>query len=65
MTIEEENEPVLLAIDANGYLIAAGKPDTFKSKELGALAKDGCTIKTVPFKEYVNGDYKWIYNNEN
>jgi len=54
--------PTMVLLDTDGFLIRVGDPNTINKKEIVKCVREGGTVKTMKFKEYVAADYKWIYD---
>lgn len=67
--MNEDERPVLVRLDKDGYLIGAGDPDCHKDlkskRELGQIVLNGGTIKTMTIEEYRQTDWKWTWDNPN
>jgi hypothetical protein len=57
-----DDTPVLLIIDSDGYIIRAGHPSCISKKEAYNDIQAGYTMKTVKFSEYKAIDKKWIWD---
>lgn len=57
-----EDTPVLMVFDPEGYIISAGHPSYLSKKEAFSYFQSGCTSKTVKFYEFKAMDKKWIWD---
>ncbi len=61
MTTNKDN-PILVVIDKEGYITAAGEPKTFTGKDLREYTTNGCDIKNMLHSEYLKLPNKWIFD---
>ena len=60
--VTEDNRPVLIVTDKEGYLVQAGAPDAITGKQALKYIHAGYTSKTITLKEYRETNYTWIYD---
>ncbi len=58
----DENRPVLVITDKDGYLIQAGDPSTVSPKELAQYVKLGYNLNTITITEYRLSNYTWFWD---
>ena len=61
-TLTEDETPVLVVIDSDGYLLQAGKPERLKPKERKNYERWDCKIETITIKKFRETEWKWIYD---
>lgn len=59
---EDLNEPVLIVLDKEGYMVQAGDPKCMKKKDALDYVQSGYTLKTITIAEYRVAKFNWIYD---
>jgi hypothetical protein len=61
--IQEINKrDVMVLLDKDGYLIRCGDPSTMATREITSCRKAGGKVSTIPYSEYEQTDWKWIWD---
>lgn len=60
----DDNESVLVVTTNDGYLVHAGKPETFKKNLIAEYATQGYQIKTVTIEEFRKRGWIWYWEKE-
>lgn len=59
---EDLDEPVLIVLDKEGYLVQAGDPKCLNKKDALRYAQSGYTMKTISIGEYRATKFNWIFD---
>lgn len=60
--MDNDERPVLIVTDKDGYLISAGAPENKTGDDLLSIVKAGHNINQRTTKEYRETNYTWIYD---
>jgi hypothetical protein len=60
----QNTAPIMVVFNPDKLVVLAGKPRKLTAKEMREYTQAGWAIKTMPFNEYKEANFKWIYDEQ-
>lgn len=60
--MDNENKPIMFVLNPEGLVHWAGQPRKMTAAECREWLQPGWHIETVPFKQFKEAGFKWIYD---
>ena len=60
--MNNDERPVLIVTDKDGYLVEAGDPNNFSEIIIMEYIRLGNNLNQIPVKKYRETNYTWIYD---
>lgn len=61
-TSKMDDKPIMVVFNPDKLVVLAGRPRKLTAKESKEYMQPGWEVKTMPFKQYKEANYKWIYD---